>query len=120
MPRLDFYVDYELILRIKLREQTILVGRGMDCDIQLAGDRVSRHHAQISPGGAGGYDITDLSANGTRLNAEMLSETARLGPGDRIYIESYVIIFQPDDAEPETLQREETTRIGPPRLHPER
>lgn len=111
MPRLDFYIDYELILRVKLREQAILVGRGVDCDIQLSGDRVSRHHTRIAPAEGGAYDIADLSVNGTRLNSEMLVDTARLGHGDRIYIERYVIIFQPDDAEPETLQKEETTRI---------
>ena len=54
----------------------------------------------------------DLSVNGTRLNSEMLAESTRLGPGDRIYIERYVIIFQPDDAPPETLEKEETTRIS--------
>ena len=111
MPRLDFYVDYDLLLRVKLQQQPILIGRGLDCDIQLSGDRVSRHHARISPVEDGAWDLADLSVNGTRLNAEMLAGSARLGHGDRIYIESYVIIFQPDDAEPETLEREETTRI---------
>ena len=111
MPRLDFYVDLELILRVKLRERAILIGRGMDCDIQLSGDRVSRHHARIAPVEAGAYDIEDLSANGTRLNSEMLTGSARLGPGDRVYVERYVIIFQPDEVPPETLEKEETTRI---------
>jgi pSer/pThr/pTyr-binding forkhead associated (FHA) protein len=111
MPRLDFYLDCELILKIKLRQQAILIGRGVDCDLQLAADRVSRHHTQIAPAEAGAYEITDLSANGTRLNSEMLTKSVRLGPGDRIYIEKYVIIFQPDEAPAETLEKEETTRI---------
>ena len=111
MPRLDFYVNYELILKIKLREQTILIGRATDCDIQLSGTRVSRHHAQIAPIEAGAYEIADLSANGTRINSAMLESQARLDPGDRIYIENYVIIFQPDDAVPEELAKEEATRV---------
>ena len=40
----------------------------------------------------------------------MLAEVTRLAPGDRIYIESYVIIFQPDDVPPEVLD-EESTRL---------
>ncbi len=38
----------------------------------------------------------------------MLEEPTRLSPGDRIYIEDHVVIFQPDDVPPETLTRDET------------
>ncbi len=108
MPRLDFYLDLEPVLRVRLRERAILVGRGTDCDIQLSGDRVSRHHARIEPRD-GAYWIEDTSVNGTRLNAAMLEERTRLDPGDRIYIEDYVVIFQPDHVPPETLEQDETT-----------
>ncbi len=108
MPRLDFYTDYKLFVKIKLRDRGFLIGRGGDCDVQLPDERVSRHHARIEPQEAGSYRIEDLSVNGTRLNAAMLDQRTRLSPGDRIYVEDFVIIFQPDDVPPETLTREET------------
>ncbi len=108
MPRLDFYTDYKLFVKIKLRDRGFLIGRGGDCDVQLPDERVSRHHARIEPQEAGTYRIEDLSVNGTRLNAAMLDQRTRLSPGDRIYVEDFVIIFQPDDVPPETLTREET------------
>ena len=82
--------------------------RGGGCDVQLPDERVSRHHTRIEPQEAGSYWIEDLSVNGTRRNAAMLEERTRLKPGDRIYIEDYVVIFQLDDVPPETLEREET------------
>ena len=112
MPRLDFYTDYKLFVKIKLGEKPILLGRGGDCDVQLPDERVSRHHARIEPQEAGSYWIEDLSVNGTRVNAAMLEERARLGPGDRIYIEDFVVIFQPDGVPAETLEREETELGG--------
>ena len=108
MPRLDFYTDYKLFVKIKLGEKAISLGRGGDCDVQLPDERVSRHHARIEPGD-GGYWIEDTSANGTRLNAAMLMQRTRLAPGDRIYIEDFVVIFQPDHVPPETLEKDETT-----------
>jgi len=109
MPRLDFYTDYKLFVKIKLGEKGILLGRGGDCDVQLPDERVSRHHARIESPETDGYWIEDLSVNGTRLNAAMLEERTRLHPGDRIYIEDFVVIFQPDDVPPETLEKDETT-----------
>ena len=108
MPRLDFYSDYKLFVKIKLRGGGVLLGRGSDCDVQLPDERVSRHHARIEPDEPGSYRIEDLSVNGTRVNAAMLEGRTRLKPGDRIYIEDFVVIFQPDDVPPETLTREDT------------
>ncbi len=107
MPRIDLYANLELVVKLKLGSGSILVGRGSDCDIQLPVDRVSRHHTRIDAQ-YGGYSITDLSANGTRLNAEMLKGTSTLAPGDRIYIEDYVLIYQPDDAPSEEIQADRT------------
>ena len=108
MPRLDFYTDYKLFVKIKLGEKALLLGRGGDCDVQLPDERVSRHHARVEPHYTRSYWIEDLSANGTRLNAAMLGEATRLSPGDRIYVEDFVVIFQPDGVPAETLEREVT------------
>ncbi len=112
MPRLDFYSDCKPFVKIKLRDRGFLIGRSGDCDVQLSDERVSRHHARVEPHYTGSYLIEDLSANGTRLNAAMLEERTRLKSGDRIYIEDFVAIFQPDDVPPETLTREETELDG--------
>lgn len=108
MPRLDFYTDDKLFVKIKLRDRGLLIGRGGDCDVQLPDERVSRHHARIESHDAGSYWIEDLSVNGTRVNAAMLEERLRLSSGDRIYIEDFAVIFQPADLPPETLMRDET------------
>ena len=109
MPRLDFYFDQRRIVTVKLREASILIGRSGDCDIQLPSDAVSRQHARILVGPAGDHLVQDLSRNGTRLNAKKIEGRTLLNPGDRIYIEEYTIIYQPDDAAPEKLEHQETT-----------
>ena len=108
MPRLDFYIEYELFLKVKVGEASVLIGRGSDCDIQLPNERVSRHHARIEPEANGSHSIVDLSANGTRLNSEILTGRDPLGAGDRIHIEGYVIVYQPDDALSEKLEEDNT------------
>lgn len=100
MPRLDCYLDQERIVAVRLREASILIGRSPRCDIQLPSDSVSREHARILIGPAGDYLIEDLSTNGTRVNAQVIEKRTLLSPGDRIYIEDYVFIYQPDDVEP--------------------
>ena len=115
MPRLDFYVDYKLFAKIKLHEKGILLGRAGDCDVQLPDERVSRHHARIKSGEHGSHEIENLSPNGTRLNAAMLETSekgTRLEAGDRIYIGDYVVIFQPDEVESESLQERQPTKLA--------
>ena len=114
MPRLDFYLDRQRIVTVKLREASILIGRSSECDIQLPSETVSRQHARILVGPAGDYLIQDLSRNGTRVNAKTIHRRALLAPGDRIYIEEYTIIYQPDDAPPESLRQGETVLMKRP------
>ena len=114
MPRLDFYLDQEHIVAVRLREASILIGRSPRCDIQLPSDAVSREHARILVGPAGDYLIQDLSTNGTRVNARVIENRTLLGPGDRIYIEDYVIIYQPDDVEPIQLDAGSTVYMKRP------
>ena len=107
MPRIDFYSDYKLFVKIKLGEGEVLLGRGKECQIQLPKERVSRAHAKITPTGDG-YQIENLSGNGTRLNAAMLEQPMPLNGGDRIYIADYTIIYQGDDVPSEKLDEEHT------------
>ena len=107
MPRLDFYSDYKLFVKIRLGDGEIALGRGSDCQVQLPRERVSRRHALIRPVGEG-YEIENLSANGTRLNASMVENPTQLEAGDRLYIANYVIIYQGDDTPSEDLETELT------------
>lgn len=103
MPRLDFYYHRERVVTVKLSESSILIGRSAECDIQLPSKAISRHHARIYAAGDGDHYVEDLSTNGTRVNAEMLKGEKRLEPGDRIYIEDDILIYQPDHADAEDL-----------------
>ncbi|MCS7281906.1 MAG: FHA domain-containing protein [Anaerolineae bacterium] len=69
-----------------LREETVLIGRGADCDIVLPERQISRHHAQIERTPDGRYLLRDLgSKNGTFVNGEEVRETPReLRDGDEI------------------------------------
>ena len=111
MPRLDFYSDYKLFVKFKLGADEITIGRGDNCTVQLPDDRVSRVHAVIRPS-AGGYELEDRSLNGTRVNDRMVKESEALEPGDRVYIQKFVIIYQPDDAPSVDLDEQHTIYEG--------
>jgi pSer/pThr/pTyr-binding forkhead associated (FHA) protein len=108
MPRLDFYSSYKLFVKVKLESTDVLVGRSSECTVQLPDERVSRRHAVIRRGGDESYTIEDCSTHGTRVNDHMVSAPEALKPGDRIYIERYIIIYQPDDAPAAQLDNSDT------------
>jgi len=108
MARLDFYANFKLFVKLRLGGKDVLVGRGTDCDVQLPNELVSRHHAKIERDVNGDYVITNLSPNGTRVNSSMLSAPQTLKPGDRIYVENAIMIFQPDEAESEEIEAKRT------------
>lgn len=67
-------------------EQSVLIGRGEDCDITLPDRHVSRHHARIF-WVDGRYCVEDLgSKNGTHVNGRELTAPQFLEDGDEIQI----------------------------------
>jgi len=44
------------------------------------------------------HAIENFGANGTRLNGRGLEARQVLQPGDVIFISSYILVYQPDDA----------------------
>lgn len=108
MPRLDFYVDFKLFVKIRLDAGEVLIGRGSDCQVQLPREQVSRRHAVIRWLGEESYELENLSPNGTRLNAVPVEAPAHLSAGDRLYIADYTIIYQPDDVPSERLESDNT------------
>lgn len=97
MPRLDFYSGYELQTSIKLGENEVTIGRDPACIVQLPDARVSRLHAKILSTD-GGHEIDNHGGNGTKVNGNTIAAPHNLKPGDAIFISSYILVYQPDDA----------------------
>ena len=103
----------------------LVVGRGAEEGILLAGKDLSREHFVLTQDGAAIY-VSDLSANGTWLNGTRLKKSvrARVRPGDSIAISGYVLTYrwveepEPDaDAEavqplPNVADREDQTALA--------
>jgi pSer/pThr/pTyr-binding forkhead associated (FHA) protein len=65
---------------------TLTVGRGVDADLVLADELVSRRHARVSPSGTGAV-VEDLgSRNGTFVNGNQTHGPTRLEPGDQLQL----------------------------------
>ncbi|MEO6323675.1 MAG: FHA domain-containing protein [Thermoanaerobaculia bacterium] len=107
MPRLDFYSNFKLFVKIRLTGHGMLIGRGSDCDLQLTDEKISRQHARISESN-GTFRIENLSPNGTRVNHAMVETPQTLAGGDRIYIEETIVVYQEDDAPPEEIAQKPT------------
>ena len=99
MPRLDFYVNYELQATVTLEEPELLIGRSPGCALRIPDETVSRVHAVISSSDDG-HQIANRSANGTKVNGVRIETVTPLRPGDIIWISQNVLIYQADDVPP--------------------
>ncbi|MBV9019277.1 MAG: FHA domain-containing protein [Chloroflexi bacterium] len=80
----------------EIRKDTLSIGRSRESDIFLEDLAVSRLHASIVNVGNGNYGLKDEgSANGTRVNGQMLSkhQTVPLQEGDKIQLGQTVLVF---------------------------
>jgi len=69
-----------------LDRDTVVIGRGADCDITLPERAVSRNHARIERRNQG-YLLIDLgSKNGTHVNGQEIKEPRWLQDGDEVQI----------------------------------
>ena len=69
------------------------IGRGKDCDIQLADPNVSRRHAEIRQEGAAYWAVDLDSTNGMEVNGRR-QKRAKLRQGDRITLGSTELVFK--------------------------
>jgi pSer/pThr/pTyr-binding forkhead associated (FHA) protein len=99
VPRLDFYLNYELQATIKLEARKVVIGRDPSCEICMPDEKVSRVHALIHSRD-GGHEIENRGANGTKVNGHWLESVQSLAPGDAIFISRYILIYQSDDVPP--------------------
>ena len=73
----------------------IVLGREMDCQIQINDINISRHHARIQFNN-GQWIIEDLnSANGTFINGQRIAQPRALNPSDIIGFGGIAFQFQP-------------------------
>src|SRR4029079_11691659 len=86
---------------LPLRDGSLTIGRGADCDLVVDDAFVSAHHARIDVRD-GTASIADLSSrNGTYLDGELLVTMRRLDPGAEIQIGSAVLrVVAPPPAAP--------------------
>jgi hypothetical protein len=71
------------------------IGRSRECEIVIDDPNVSRRHAQVRPGDAGGWVFADLgSTNGSSLNGNPVDHPVALHPGDEIEVGTSVITFE--------------------------
>jgi len=103
MPRLDLYINYELQATVKLDRSEIRIGRDPKCEMQLPDERVSRLHAIIRQIGEG-HEIEDNSTNGIKLNGAKVVSTQALKPGDAIFIQNHILMYQADEVPPDDLK----------------
>lgn len=91
---------------VSLKSGKVVIGRQDDCQIRIPSAQVSRHHCELTTGGAG-LRIRDLgSSNGTYVNGQKV-EDAQLEAGDVLAIGSMLFVVridgEPAEIDPEAL-----------------
>ena len=81
---------------ITLAEGDTHIGRDPDCDIEVADDFISRHHATIMVAGGGVSVVDEGSRNGTFVNDERIQQR-RVSAGDHIRVGNHVFKFLSSD-----------------------
>lgn len=95
-----------MMYRVRSKGKTV-IGRGLDADIRLEDEGVSRQHAQVTASADGDPIVEDLgSSNGTFVNGQPIA-THVLKDGDKIQIGSVSILkFSYQDHLELTFQQE--------------
>jgi len=102
VARLDLYLNYERQASIRLEAAEVILGRDPLCVVQIPDPKVSRRHAVIRDRG-GRHFIENVGTNGTRVNGVVIEQPHALQPGDAIFIASYILVYQPDEASADDL-----------------
>jgi pSer/pThr/pTyr-binding forkhead associated (FHA) protein len=85
----------------RLERPTLIIGRGVSCDIQVSSALVSRRHARLSLTSLG-VAVEDLgSRNGVFVNSERVVGSTRLRPGDRVAVGDELFVYGEDEEAPE-------------------
>lgn len=106
--------------RWTVERESVIIGRGKECDIVLSEQQVSRQHIKIKLVGET-YYMEDLnSRNGTWLNGEQISGERLLKDGDEIHVAMVVkMIFAESEATAPLALAKVPTSLGKLRLEKE-
>lgn len=98
MIRVSILQDGSPLPPVHVAKSEIIIGRGVEADVQLTSEAVSRRHARLSRTPEG-WQVADLgSANGVYVAAggaapeRVVIKVVR--PGDQLHIESFVLSFE--------------------------
>jgi pSer/pThr/pTyr-binding forkhead associated (FHA) protein len=92
--------------RVRLRDAPVIVGRGIDADLQIRDPTVSRHHC-VFWRVAGRFWVRDLgSMNHTRVNNRFASIT-ELFVGDVVVVGQTALTLTPDEQTEDAAQASE-------------
>lgn len=94
--------------KISLDRDVLVLGRAADCDLVVADQRVSRHHAELHRTGDGFVLADKNSTNGTRLNGRLVSRPLPLQDGDVVEMGSARFVYHDPQA---TLDTERFPRL---------
>lgn len=86
--------DGRILRRVEIDlVKPVRIGRGTDCDIRVAIPSVSRHHAELRPGGPSGVVIRDLgSTHGCLVAGRPIRELAVM-PGLEVKLGAVTLRF---------------------------
>ena len=80
--------------RVRLGQETAVIGRLPDCAVPLSDPQVSRHHAEVRPD-HDGYRVVDLgSMNGTLVNGTRGRRARRSATATRSSIGATAIRYE--------------------------
>jgi len=80
--------------RYAVIEGSVSIGRGVDVDLRLQDNGVSRHHVRIDRREDGSYLLLDQgSMNGTHVGGEAVTDPRPLRDGDKIFLGETVLRF---------------------------
>ncbi|MFL5342081.1 MAG: diguanylate cyclase [Gemmataceae bacterium] len=79
--------------RYALCDNSLVVGRGEDCDVRIQDHSVSRKHARIESTADGTFVSDLMSTNGTFVNDRLIEGTAALHDGDYLRIGNCIYRF---------------------------
>jgi hypothetical protein len=85
--------DGSAVLNVRLNRT--IIGRGLECDIRIANEQISRLHALVTVQD-GTVHIADLrSSNGTYVNATRVTEAMIVTPGDSVHLGDLSFTYRP-------------------------
>lgn len=82
------------------KHRLVMIGRDEECTFQVLDQQISRRHMQIRLNDdQQSHSVIDFgSANGVRVNAELINSDAELVDGDEIHIGETTILYTQTDS----------------------